>query len=122
VSKVIVADWARGRTALVGDASSCVSLFGDGTTLAIAGAYALAGALAETPTDHVRAFRLYPARHDRMAAGRQKNVTRVGSMVVPRTARGIRWRNRIMALVGSVLAGARRLPGAQRATPANLSG
>ena len=113
VSKVIVADWARGRTALVGDASSCVSLFGDGTTLAIAGAYALAEALAESPTDHVRAFRLYQARHGRLVAGRQKNVARVASMVVPRTARGITWRNRTMALIGSVQAGARRLRGAQ---------
>jgi hypothetical protein len=38
VTKVIEADWARGRTAVVGDASSSVSLFGDGTTLAMAGA------------------------------------------------------------------------------------
>jgi 2-polyprenyl-6-methoxyphenol hydroxylase-like FAD-dependent oxidoreductase len=38
VARVDVADWARGRLALLGDASSCVSLFGDGSTLAIAGA------------------------------------------------------------------------------------
>jgi 2-polyprenyl-6-methoxyphenol hydroxylase-like FAD-dependent oxidoreductase len=120
VSQVIVADWARGRTALVGDASSCVSLFGDGTTLTIAGAYALAAALAESPTDHVRAFRRYQARHGRLVAGRQKNVTRVASMLVPRTPRGIAWRNRMMALVGSVQAGASRLLGAHRASPPRM--
>src|SRR5262249_982304 len=29
VARVDVADWARGRIALLGDASSCVSLFGE---------------------------------------------------------------------------------------------
>jgi 2-polyprenyl-6-methoxyphenol hydroxylase-like FAD-dependent oxidoreductase len=51
VARVDVAKWARGRIALLGDASSCVSLFGDGSTLAIAGAYELAKALKESPTD-----------------------------------------------------------------------
>jgi 2-polyprenyl-6-methoxyphenol hydroxylase-like FAD-dependent oxidoreductase len=111
VSQVVVADWARGRTVLVGDASSCVSLFGDGTTLAIAGAYALAGALAESPTDHVRAFRFYQSRHGTMVAGRQKNVRRVASILVPRTEFGISFRNRIVALMGSAQAGARRVRG-----------
>ena len=45
VARVDVANWARGRIALLGDASSCVSLFGDGSTLAIAGAYELANAV-----------------------------------------------------------------------------
>jgi 2-polyprenyl-6-methoxyphenol hydroxylase-like FAD-dependent oxidoreductase len=111
VSQVIVADWGRGRTALLGDASSCVSLFGDGTTLAIAGAYALAGALAESPADHERAFRRYQSRHGKMVAGRQKNVRRVASILVPRTEFGISLRNRIVALVGSVQAGAKRVRG-----------
>jgi hypothetical protein len=39
VSTVDLANWARGRVAVLGDASSCTSLFGDGSTLAIAGAY-----------------------------------------------------------------------------------
>ena len=42
VSKVQLTTWTRGRIALTGDASSCVSLFGDGSTLAIAGAHTLA--------------------------------------------------------------------------------
>jgi hypothetical protein len=33
VARVHVADWARGRIVLLGDAASCVSLFGDGSTL-----------------------------------------------------------------------------------------
>jgi len=42
VARVHVPDWSRGRIALLGDAASCVSLFGDGSTLAMAGAYQLA--------------------------------------------------------------------------------
>ena len=111
VSRVRMAEWASGRVALVGDASSCVSLFGDGSRLAIAGAHALANALAESPTDHARAFRLYQARHGKLVAGRQRNVTRVASMLVPRTELGIALRNGVVALVGSVQAGAKRLRG-----------
>jgi len=111
VCRVVMAEWARGRVALVGDASSCVSLFGDGSTLAIAGAYALAQALAENPRDHAQAFRLYRARHGKLVAGPQRNVTRVASILVPRTELGVSLRNRVVALVGSAQAGARRLRG-----------
>ncbi|HEY1541676.1 MAG TPA: FAD-dependent monooxygenase [Xanthobacteraceae bacterium] len=109
VSQVMMTDWARGRTALVGDAASCVSLFGDGSTLAIAGAHALASALAESPDDHAAAFRRYQSRHGKLVAGKQRNLTRVASMLVPRTERGIVWRNRIVGLVGAAQAGVNRL-------------
>lgn len=48
VSRVHVPQWSRGRVTLVGDAASCVSLFGDGSTLAMIGAFTLADALSET--------------------------------------------------------------------------
>ena len=35
VSQVRLPAWARGRIALLGDAASCVSLFGDGSSLAV---------------------------------------------------------------------------------------
>jgi 2-polyprenyl-6-methoxyphenol hydroxylase-like FAD-dependent oxidoreductase len=63
VARVDVAKWARGRIALLGDASSCVSLFGDGSTLAIAGAYELAKALIESPADPQSAFSLHGLPH-----------------------------------------------------------
>jgi len=114
VSSVVMAEWAKGRVALVGDASSCLSLFGDGSTLAIAGAHTLARALAESPTDHARAFRLYQARHWRLVARRQRNVRRVASVLVPRIELGIALRNRVVALVGSLQAAANRLRGRAR--------
>lgn len=51
VSTVALPTWSTGRVVLVGDAAASVSLFGDGSSLAIAGARTLATALAEG--DHV---------------------------------------------------------------------
>ncbi len=107
VSRVEVTDWARGRVALLGDASSCVSLFGDGSTLAIAGAYALATALAESPADHGEAFRKYQGQHGRLVASRQRNLSLVASLLVPRTQFGISLRNRLLGAVGLTYAAAK---------------
>jgi 2-polyprenyl-6-methoxyphenol hydroxylase-like FAD-dependent oxidoreductase len=50
VSAVRLPAWSRGRITLVGDAASCVSLLGDGSSLAIAGAHTLAEALGAPTT------------------------------------------------------------------------
>ena len=109
VSRVELADWARGRVALLGDASSCVSLFGDGSTLAIAGAYALATALAENPADHAKAFRHYQAQHGKLVGSRQRNLRLVASLIVPRTQSGILLRNRVLLGMLSAYAAAKRI-------------
>jgi 2-polyprenyl-6-methoxyphenol hydroxylase-like FAD-dependent oxidoreductase len=55
--------WTRGRFALVGDAAYCPSpLTGQGTSLALVGAYVLASELARTPADHASAFARYEAK------------------------------------------------------------
>jgi 2-polyprenyl-6-methoxyphenol hydroxylase-like FAD-dependent oxidoreductase len=109
VSRVELKRWARGRVALLGDASSCVSLFGDGSTLAIAGAYALAMALAESPTDHDEAFRQYQAQHGKLVAPRQRRVSLVASLLVPRTQFGISLRNRVLGMAYAAYAAAKRI-------------
>lgn len=54
--------WTRGRIALVGDAAYCPSPFtGQGTSLALVGAYELAWELAQSPADHAGAFARYEA-------------------------------------------------------------
>lgn len=51
--------WSSGRVALTGDAAWCATpVSGVGTTLAVVGAYVLAGELART-NDHAEAFRAY---------------------------------------------------------------
>jgi 2-polyprenyl-6-methoxyphenol hydroxylase-like FAD-dependent oxidoreductase len=55
--------WSTGRVVLVGDAGYCPSpLTGMGTSLALVGAYVLAGELARAAGDHVRAFAAYEER------------------------------------------------------------
>ncbi|WP_158851654.1 FAD-dependent monooxygenase [Saccharothrix deserti] len=51
--------WSSGRIALLGDAAFCASpMAGNGTSMALVGAYVLAGELATAP-DHRTAFRRY---------------------------------------------------------------
>jgi 2-polyprenyl-6-methoxyphenol hydroxylase-like FAD-dependent oxidoreductase len=60
-SQVVLDTWARGRVVLLGDAGFCPSpLSGQGTALALVGAYVLAGALATEP-DPAAAFAAYEA-------------------------------------------------------------
>jgi len=62
VGQVRMDHWTRGRVALVGDAGYCPTpLTGLGTTLALVGAYVLAGELSRT-ADHATAFAAYEER------------------------------------------------------------
>jgi 2-polyprenyl-6-methoxyphenol hydroxylase-like FAD-dependent oxidoreductase len=55
--------WANGRTVLVGDAAYCPSpLSGQGTSLALVGAYVLAAELASSEGDYSAAFERYESR------------------------------------------------------------
>lgn len=60
IGQVHMADWSRGRVVLLGDAGYCPTpLTGLGTSLALVGAYVLAGELAAAGGDHRVAFRRY---------------------------------------------------------------
>ncbi|WP_433558169.1 FAD-dependent oxidoreductase [Pseudonocardia xinjiangensis] len=60
ISQVRLARWSRGRVGLVGDAGYCPTLLtGLGTSLAIVGAYVLAGELAAAGGDHRAGFARY---------------------------------------------------------------
>jgi 2-polyprenyl-6-methoxyphenol hydroxylase-like FAD-dependent oxidoreductase len=59
IGQVMAPHWSRGRMALLGDAAYCASpISGMGTSLALTGAYVLAGELARHP-DHRQAFAAY---------------------------------------------------------------
>jgi 2-polyprenyl-6-methoxyphenol hydroxylase-like FAD-dependent oxidoreductase len=62
LSQVHMDRWSDGRVALVGDAAYCASVAsGQGTSLALVGAYVLAGELAAACGDHVAGFANYEA-------------------------------------------------------------
>ncbi|TQS43675.1 FAD-dependent monooxygenase [Cryptosporangium phraense] len=88
VSRVVVPRWSRGRIGLVGDAASCVSLLGDGSSLAMAGAFALAQALGSGG-----GFAAYQAEHQKLTGPKQRRVRIGAGLLVPKTAWGIATRN-----------------------------
>jgi 2-polyprenyl-6-methoxyphenol hydroxylase-like FAD-dependent oxidoreductase len=60
LSQVDLPRWSAGRVALIGDAAHCPSpASGQGTSLALVGAYVLAGELAAAQGDHAVAFEAY---------------------------------------------------------------
>ncbi|MFI5955197.1 FAD-dependent monooxygenase [Cryptosporangium sp. NPDC051539] len=88
VSRVVLPRWSRGRIGLVGDAASCVSLFGDGSSLAMAGGFTLASALASGA-----GFAGYQSEHEKLTAPKQRRIGIAAGFLVPKTRLGIATRN-----------------------------
>jgi 2-polyprenyl-6-methoxyphenol hydroxylase-like FAD-dependent oxidoreductase len=99
VSQVRVPAWSTGRVTLLGDAASCVSLLGDGSSLAMTAAQTLATALAENPHRPETALRRYEARHRRLVAPKQRGVGRAAALLVPASRPGLAVRNQIARLL-----------------------
>jgi 2-polyprenyl-6-methoxyphenol hydroxylase-like FAD-dependent oxidoreductase len=122
VSQVRLPQWSTGRVALLGDAASSLSLFGDGSTLAMAGGYTLAEELAATPDNHQAAFRRYERRHRTLVNPRVRGFNAGAAMMVPATRRGILLRNaaaRLLPAVSMIAALSSRLrPAGRRAASA----
>jgi 2-polyprenyl-6-methoxyphenol hydroxylase-like FAD-dependent oxidoreductase len=99
VSQIRLDRWTKGRTALIGDAAACVSLFaGEGAGLAMAEAYVLAGELRNCGGDHAAAFARYQERLMPFLRRKQASAAKFASAVAPRTAFGITFRNLVTRL------------------------
>lgn len=99
VCRVQMPAWSRGRVALLGDAASCLSLFGDGSSLAMAGAFTLAGALAASPGDPALAFRRYETEHRGRVLPKLRNFGWVASLLIPATRPGLAARDLAVRLL-----------------------
>ena len=100
VSQIEMGRWSKGRVALVGDAAACVSLLaGEGTGLALAEAYVLAGELAAAGGGHADAFRRYEERLRPFITAKQRSARRFLSSFMPRTAFGIWFRDQAIKLM-----------------------
>ena len=95
VSRIQVPTWSRGRIGLVGDAASCVSLFGDGSSLAMTGAYTLADSL---NGDIPAGLRTYEERHRPQRAAKN-SVAYATRLLIPATSAGIAVRNLAIRLM-----------------------
>jgi 2-polyprenyl-6-methoxyphenol hydroxylase-like FAD-dependent oxidoreductase len=98
VSRVVLPSWSDGRIVLLGDAAAAISLLGDGSSMAIAGAHTLASHLG-TAADHRTAFRSYEAEHRRRTDPRRRGAGLAAAMLVPKSRVGIVARNAAARLV-----------------------
>lgn len=89
--KVVMDTWHHGRVVLLGDACTAGSV-GMGTSMAIVGAYVLAGEIAATG-DHRTAYPAYQARMREYVAANMKPLPGGTKGFLPATARGIRFRD-----------------------------
>ena len=73
INRVQVDRWSRNRVVLVGDAAGCVTVFGEGSSMAIVGAATLAQAVTSS-TDLAEALRWYEHVHRRRLAARHRGT------------------------------------------------
>jgi 2-polyprenyl-6-methoxyphenol hydroxylase-like FAD-dependent oxidoreductase len=121
VGRVRLDRWSSGRVVLLGDAASCVSLLGEGSSLAIAGGATLADALAAHHNDPATALRVYEERHRRLVIPRQRGVVPASHLLVPATPAGILARNTAMRL-WPLIDGGRRVLSRRGATQSPAPG
>lgn len=101
ISQVMAPRWSNGRCAMVGDAAFCPSpLSGMGTSLAIVGAYVLAGELSRH-ADHQQAFAAYESRLRPFVNQVQKLPPGVPWVAHPKTKFGISLFNAGLRLISS---------------------
>jgi 2-polyprenyl-6-methoxyphenol hydroxylase-like FAD-dependent oxidoreductase len=99
--------WSRGRIGLLGDAPFCASpMAGNGTSMALVGAYVLAGELASAP-DHRAAFRRYEERMREYVARCQKFALGGIDGLLPRSRMFIRMRDLTLRVVPHLPGGAK---------------
>jgi len=98
VSQIRMPTWAAGRVALVGDAAYAPALLsGQGTSLAIVGAYVLAGELAAAGGDPAVAFPAYERALRPFVERNQQLASSGGAALIPGTRASLWLRNRVLA-------------------------
>ncbi len=100
VSRVRVPVWSRGRVGLLGDAASCVSLFGEGSSAALAGAATLAELLVDAPREVNPTLLRYQATHAPLVRRGQRGAATAARLLIPATRGGLALRNRALRLAG----------------------
>lgn len=98
IVQVKLPSWHNGRFVLVGDAGYASGGSGGGTSLALTGAYMLAGELHKQP-DVAAGLQGYEDRMRPLVQEMQQNPPFVTTILAPQSARGIWVRNHTFALV-----------------------
>jgi 2-polyprenyl-6-methoxyphenol hydroxylase-like FAD-dependent oxidoreductase len=100
VSQIQMNNWSKDRVTLVGDACDCPSLLsGQGSTLAMVGAYILAGELKEADGNYKTAYAQYQSIFKPFIDSKQKIAQNFSRSLVPKSGMGIWMRNMFMNLM-----------------------
>jgi 2-polyprenyl-6-methoxyphenol hydroxylase-like FAD-dependent oxidoreductase len=92
--------WSNGRVTLAGDAAFCISLLGgQGSALAMAAAYVLAGELHRSGGRHQAAFARYQELFGPFVSNKQRAARRFAGTFAPKSRRSLFLRNLIMRLL-----------------------
>ena len=96
ISQIQMPSWTNGHVALVGDACFAPSLLaGQGSALAMAASYILAGELKRADGDHRAAFAAYERMLQPLMGKKQQAARSFAGSFAPKTELGIFLRNRI---------------------------
>lgn len=98
VSRIRLDTWTRGRVVVLGDAASCTSLLGEGSSMAIVGAATLAQALTAQPSDPTAALQRYERVHRPRVLRHQRGAATTSHVLVPATRAGVTARNMIVRI------------------------
>jgi len=100
ISQIKMDNWSKGRTTLVGDACDCPSLLsGKGSTLAMVGAYILAGELKLANGNYETAFTQYENIFKPFISKKQKSAQGFAKSFIPKSDFGIWVRNQALKLM-----------------------
>ncbi len=100
ISQVKMDNWSRGRTTLVGDACDCPSLLsGKGSTLAMVGAYILAGELKLANGNYETGFKNYEDIFKPFISKKQKSAQGFAKSFIPKSNFGIWVRNQALKIM-----------------------
>jgi len=84
LTQIVMPHWSKGRVALVGDACGCLTLLaGQGSHMAMAGAYVIALELARHEGDYSAAFSAYEAKLKPAVAERQDDAAAFACYFIP---------------------------------------
>ncbi|MEU9448742.1 FAD-dependent monooxygenase [Streptomyces sp. NPDC048277] len=101
--------WSRGRVTLVGDAGYCPGpAVGGSTSLAVVGAYVLAGELARAGGDHERAFPAYERAMAEHVRGSHAAALSAAKTLIPTSRLGVRGLAQGARLISALPAGPSR--------------
>jgi 2-polyprenyl-6-methoxyphenol hydroxylase-like FAD-dependent oxidoreductase len=100
ISQIKMEKWSKGRISLVGDACYCPSLLsGKGSTLAMVGAYVLAGELKEANGNYEAAFEQYQILFKPFMDKKQQAARFFAKSFIPKSNFGIWLRNTVFKLM-----------------------